>query len=1100
MAQEIQWASGVVAESNAFGAGEYGSKQALGQPDAFPYGELSPKAFRLSGEGGSGSLTLSFTVAQNVRQVVMFENFKPGRVKRVSLLDENGMRYVILDESFEEPKDYYVRTIPVPRIEQRFNRIEILFDASNAPGWTQLDAVGISANDDPSFFRELMDRYQLAESYKRLESRQIKTNLGHFINTKFHENKPIISADGNRLYFGRMYYPGNIGGSMDVQDVYVSEKINGEWSEPKNLQPPINNPNPNGMTSVSADGNRLYLINEYLPDGTFRDGFSYADRTSSGWSKPQIITIENYANRSTYLDFALSVNEDVIILAVETGDSYGDQDLYVCFYLGDNRWSEPQNLGPTLNTPKAEFAPFLAPDGNTLYFSSDGHGGFGDADIYYTKRLDDSWRVWTEPQNLGADINTKNLDAYFTIPANSSIGYYVSTDKSIGGSRDIFAIELQPEFLPDPIVAFQGLIRDAETGAPLQAPVNLRSSDDTAKRSAIVSNPEDGGFKAILVQKSSYTVEVQLDGYLPFSLPVGPYQFDGDTTIVKEILLKPLEKIVAIPSQIVVRDKVNSSSLTATLQFKVQYPEDSVVTFQLNSSTASEGKVDFEVLSNAMSIEALITAEGYSPLSLSLSVEEAADGQILKEIFLSKLMTSLGGSSKLSSLPRMEEPNTPSSLSKVELQDPILPNGKYIWMVTLTDAVTGEPITGTVMVRDSLNNSLLEVPVAEDQYTMLSFEPLVFRSLMAERSGYEPSMAAIQMGDLLFQDQQDTLVFELVPLPEASYKQVRLRDAYTGQDILQGSLDWEILYGADSTSKASYTEQGLADLSMALYEGASELNLRAKADNYQRYSYSLSSPYVNLIDSAALILYLVPVPSAIAKPSIIPSSPMPLPSNQLNPREVPILELEAPALIVEFMGMVFNEATGEEVESGSFLLTVINQAQQIAREGEFSNGRFTSPISAGSQVKATVSAKGYLKSERTFEIADSLNLFEAIFSLAPIEKGKAVDIPNLLFALQSDEIVPVSFPVLDSIANVMVANESIEILLSGHTDVIGDKELNFQLSLDRANAVKEYLVSKGVLPERIRVEAFGGAKPIASSGREVTRRLNRRVEITIIKN
>jgi outer membrane protein OmpA-like peptidoglycan-associated protein len=204
--------------------------------------------------------------------------------------------------------------------------------------------------------------------------------------------------------------------------------------------------------------------------------------------------------------------------------------------------------------------------------------------------------------------------------------------------------------------------------------------------------------------------------------------------------------------------------------------------------------------------------------------------------------------------------------------------------------------------------------------------------------------------------------------------------------------------------------------------------------------------------------------------------------------------------VVEFIGMVFNEATGEEVETGAFSLSITNKDQQGSRDGDFENGRFTSSINAGSQVLATITAKGYLKSERSFEIADSLNLFEAIFKLAPIERGKAMNIPNLLFELQSDEIVPVSFPVLDSIANVMVSNSSIEILLSGHTDVIGDKELNFQLSFDRANSVKDYLVGRGVLAERIRVEAFGGARPIASSGREETRRLNRRVEITVIKD
>ena len=121
--------------------------------------------------------------------------------------------------------------------------------------------------------------------------------------------------------------------------------------------------------------------------------------------------------------------------------------------------------------------------------------------------------------------------------------------------------------------------------------------------------------------------------------------------------------------------------------------------------------------------------------------------------------------------------------------------------------------------------------------------------------------------------------------------------------------------------------------------------------------------------------------------------------------------------------------------------------------------------------------------------------------LSPMrETGKTETLPNILFMQGADILLDGSYPELDSIANFLVRHPSVEILLSGHTDGIGDAALNMKLSEDRVKAVKAYLVGEGVLEKRISIEAFGGTKPIASNASERTRRLNRRVELTILKN
>ena len=100
------------------------------------------------------------------------------------------------------------------------------------------------------------------------------------------------------------------------------------------------------------------------------------------------------------------LDQKTLIHAIEMNDSKGDQDLYVSFRKVDGSWSRPKNLGSTINTIKAENSPFLASDGVTLYFSTNGRPGYGKNDIFMSRRLDDSWVNWSEPENLGPSINT----------------------------------------------------------------------------------------------------------------------------------------------------------------------------------------------------------------------------------------------------------------------------------------------------------------------------------------------------------------------------------------------------------------------------------------------------------------------------------------------------------------------------------------------------------------------------------------------------------------------------------------------------------------------------------------------------------------------
>ena len=256
-----------------------------------------------------------------------------------------------------------------------------------------------------------------------------KENLGLGINSPYTETKPVISGDGKILYFCRQNHPKNIRGKQDDQDIYASTYANGNWTEAKNISWPLNDGHPNGICSVSPDGKSLLLINEYISGGYMKPGVSISHKTISGWSFPKKIEIDNFYNFSPYVDYFLSSSGKVMLLSVQRRNGFGDQDLYIS-RKEKGKWSEPMNLGGIINSSGADFAPFLAADGKTLYFASEGHPGLGGSDIFYSKRLDETWTNWSTPINLGPAVNSRTWDAYYSISAKGDFAYFVSKKRT----------------------------------------------------------------------------------------------------------------------------------------------------------------------------------------------------------------------------------------------------------------------------------------------------------------------------------------------------------------------------------------------------------------------------------------------------------------------------------------------------------------------------------------------------------------------------------------------------------------------------------------------------------------------------------------------
>ena len=539
--QNIQWASELEYEYNNYDFDLYSGKQALGKPDAKPEGNLSPNSFRLKSESGFGSIIVKFANPQKISQVLIVESNLPGNVVDVQLYDVDGKNFrVYKGHSHKLNVDGRVMVILLPETYYQVSKVEVNLNTIYNSGWSQIDAVGIS--NAPNI-KLLEDELAMMVSYgvdQVMATTGDREKLGDMINTEYPEINPIITHDGKTLYFSRAAYPANIGGQGDEQDIYVTTLQGNEWGKAENIGAPLNNQRPNGVSSVSPDGNTLLLINDYEVDELGHSDLSISYRAKDGWSYPENVHVENLKNKSRYVDYYLGSSGKILLMAIEDKKSLGDQDLYVSF-MGDDQksWTAPLNLGETINTPMAEFSPFLASDNKTLYFASYGYEGFGESDIYFSRRLDDSWTNWSPPKNLGDAINTSGLDAYYSITADGHYAYFVSEDPFVPGSRDIYRIALSHEYQPEPVLFIVGKVFNRITGEPIGARIVFESLPDGQEEGVARSNPATGEYKIILPIGKLYGYRAEADGFLSVNENVNLNEAKEYTEVYKNLYLVP---------------------------------------------------------------------------------------------------------------------------------------------------------------------------------------------------------------------------------------------------------------------------------------------------------------------------------------------------------------------------------------------------------------------------------------------------------------------------------------------------------------------------------------------------------------------------------
>lgn len=274
----------------------------------------------------------------------------------------------------------------------------------------------------------LLVRFGMAQPLTELKS---VDKLDTAINSSSEEGFPMLSPDG-KLYFVRTLHPQNVGGDRAGQDIWFCEPSTNGWSEPSNNLGNLNNQYNNGIVGFADDGMRVYLHSTYSNKIDYQLGISYSIYKNGEWLKPKRLNLRGFYPKNDYINFYVHEEKGVMLLSYAAKKD-DNEDIYVSFKKG-NRWTSPQSVGQSVNSGALEFAPFLSDDGFTLYFSSTGHNCKGAADIFYSRRLDDTYLNWSEPICLPDPINSSGFDAYFFM--RDSTAYFASNRD--GGLSDLY--------------------------------------------------------------------------------------------------------------------------------------------------------------------------------------------------------------------------------------------------------------------------------------------------------------------------------------------------------------------------------------------------------------------------------------------------------------------------------------------------------------------------------------------------------------------------------------------------------------------------------------------------------------------------------------
>ncbi|AHM60011.1 ompa/motb domain protein [Flammeovirgaceae bacterium 311] len=363
--------------------------------------------------------------------------------------------------------------------------------------------------------------------------------LQNGVNTEFTEYNPVVSADESVMAYTQLKPADSRSSQKSIEQIMLLTREAGNWSAPQPLK--ISSFN-SGTAGMSADGQKMII---YLQDNT--GGNLYLlQRKGETWGQP--LEIKGDLN-SRYLETTASITPDgkTIYFASNRPGGFGGLDIYKTELQPNGSWGRAVNLGAGVNTDADEDAPFIHPDGRTLYFTANGRGSIGGNDVFRSFFVAGKW---AKPENLGYPINTAANESYFTLTADGSRAYF-SSDRSGGkGEQDIYTFNMPDQDRNIALTMIKGRILAGEREQPVSTQIFVVDVK-TGNKLDYVYNPDSktGNYLIILPPGRNYDLIVKADGYLPYSINVNIPNQDYFYELFQQIFLRPIKQFDVVVGQ-----------------------------------------------------------------------------------------------------------------------------------------------------------------------------------------------------------------------------------------------------------------------------------------------------------------------------------------------------------------------------------------------------------------------------------------------------------------------------------------------------------------------------------------------------------------------
>lgn len=355
------------------------------------------------------------------------------------------------------------------------------------------------------------------------------------INRYMFQSHPVLTADQNYMIFSVRKGQGR----EYNENVVMSKKIDGEWTAPEPIEGINSNMN-EGFATISGDGRVLVFVSCNRKDSHGSCDLYISYKNGRKWSEPENMGPDVNSNVWDS-EPSLSADGRTLYFSSERKGGFGNRDIYVTYLQDDDTWSVAENLGKNVNSSGWEVTPFIHADGKHLYFASDGYQGFGGYDIYVSRLKNGEW---SKPKNLGYPINTEGNEGSLFITPDFKKGYYEKyTREGRNSHSEIYEFDFPEALSPGYQCTYAtGIVTNAKTGEPMGAEIDLIDLQTGEVNQRVSSDVFTGEYLVVLTEGKEYALHSYKEDFLFFSMHFDYYKPDNFDPVKLNIELQPISQ------------------------------------------------------------------------------------------------------------------------------------------------------------------------------------------------------------------------------------------------------------------------------------------------------------------------------------------------------------------------------------------------------------------------------------------------------------------------------------------------------------------------------------------------------------------------------